>query len=402
MARDFDVVLLGATGFTGRLVAAHLATSASPGLRLALAGRNLKKLEEVRQGLPEAAHAWPLLEVDSGREADMQRLAAATRVVCTTVGPNAKYGMPLMVACAAAGTHTCDLTGETQFMRDCIDRCDAPARASGARLVHTCGVDSIPSDLGMLVLHQALGPMRRATGSVEVFKGGGSGGTFASMVNALEEGLADPARRRLMADAYALSPDRAAEPQLGRERDLATVKYDDFVGSWTAPFLMASVNTRVVRRTAALLGHAYGKAFRYAEVSGMGKGARGFGRAVRMTAMLGALFGGLVNPWTRKLLMARLPQPGEGPSESARKNGRLRIRFLGEGEDGRRGSVVVAGQGDPGYQLTSVMMGEAALCLAEDQAALPSRAGVLTPATAMGMVLVERLRKAGMRFEAQV
>jgi short subunit dehydrogenase-like uncharacterized protein len=310
--------------------------------------------------------------------------------------------MPLMVACAAAGTHTCDLTGETQFMRDCIDRCDAPARASGARLVHTCGVDSIPSDLGMLVLAGALGPMTRATGAVEVFKGGGSGGTFASMVNALEEGMADPARRRLMGDAYALSPDREREPHLGRERDLASVRRDAFVGGWTAPFLMASVNTRVVRRSNALLGYPYGKALRYAEVSAMGPGLTGLSRAVRMTALLGGLFAGLVNPATRKLLMARLPQPGEGPSEAARLAGRLRLRLHGEAEDGRRATVVVAGQGDPGYQLTSVMMSQAALCLAEDEAALPARAGVLTPATAMGTVLVDRLKKAGMRFEVTV
>ncbi len=227
-------------------------------------------------------------------------------------------------------------------------------------------------------------------------------GTFASMINALEEGLKDPARRRLMGDPYALSPDRAKEPRLGKERDLAAVRRDDFVGGWTAPFLMASVNTRVVRRSNALLGYAYGQQLRYAEVSALGPGLKGLGRAVRLTALLGGLFAGLANPVTRPLLQARLPQPGEGPSEAARKAGRLRVRLHGEAEDGRRGTAVVSGDGDPGYQLTSVMMSQAALCLAEDEAALPDRAGVLTPATALGMVLVERLRKAGMRLTASV
>jgi short subunit dehydrogenase-like uncharacterized protein len=368
---------------------------------VALAGRSLARLEEVQRGLPAAARAWPLLEVDSGREPDVQRLAAATRVVCTTVGPYAKYGLPLMAACAAAGTHSCDLTGETLFMRDCIDRFDGEARASGARLVHTCGFDSIPSDLGVLVLHRALGPMRRATYVVESFRGAASGGTFASMVDTLERGLAEPARRRVLTDPYALSPDRAAEPALKGERDLATVRYDDFVGGWTAPFVMASVNTRVVRRSSALLGHAYGKAFRYAEVSGTGQGARGWARAVGMTAALGAFFAAVATPLTRPLVVARLPKPGEGPDEAKRLAGRVRIRIHGEAEDGRRASVVVAGQGDPGYQLTSVMLGEAALCLALDEARLPAAAGVLTPATAMGMVLVDRLVAAGMTFQVE-
>jgi short subunit dehydrogenase-like uncharacterized protein len=399
MSKDHDLVLLGATGFTGRLVAGYLAAHVPQGLRVALAGRSSSKLEEVRRGLPTAASTWPLLEVDSLREADMARLAASTKVVCTTVGPYARSGLPLMAACAAAGTHSCDLTGETLFMRDSIDRFHAQAQASGARLVHSCGFDSIPSDLGVLVLHGALGPMRRATYAVESMRGGFSGGTFASMLDTLEQGLASRDRRRVMADPYALSPSRQDDPSGRDERDLVSVRHDDFVGGWTAPFVMAAVNTRVVRRSNALLGYPYGKAFRYAEVSGTGRGPRGLARAVAMTAGLGAFAAALANPLTRRLVVSRLPKPGEGPSEEARRSGRIRIRIHGEAEDGRRASVLVAGKGDPGYQLTSVMLGETALCLAQDLDRLPARAGVLTPATALGSTLVERLRAAGMTFE---
>jgi short subunit dehydrogenase-like uncharacterized protein len=397
MAREFDLVLLGATGFTGRLVAQYLALAAPPGTRIALAGRDQARLEGVRRSLPAAAQAWPVLLADSTSQPDMTTLAPRTTVVCTTVGPYAKFGLPLVAACAQAGTHTCDLSGEVQFMRDCIDRFDAAARLSGARIVHSCGFDSIPSDLGVHLLHERLGPMTRATLVIEELKGGFSGGTFASLFNGLEEALANPQRRKLLGDPYALSPDRPNEPVLENEGDLASFRHDPFVGRWVAPFVMASVNTRVVRRSNALRGWQYGRRFRYAEVSGM----KGPLTAAGLTLGLGAFMGLLAVPFTRKLVAARLPQPGEGPSPAQREHGRLRLRILGEAESGQRAAVVVSGRGDPGYALTSVMLGEAALCLAFDAQALPARAGVLTPATAMGSVLVERLRAAGLSFEVE-
>lgn len=401
MARTHDLVLFGATGFTGRLVAEYLATHAPAGTRIALAGRNAAKLEEVRRGLPAPAERWPLLTVDAGDAAAVATLAESTRVVCTTVGPYAKYGMPLVAACAKAGTHYCDLTGETQFMHDTIAAHHATAQASGARIVHTCGFDSIPSDLGVFVLHGALGAMKRATYVVEVMKGGVSGGTVASMLTMAEELETNPSRRRVLGDPYSLSPDRAAEPKLGRERDQASVRFDDFVGQWTAPFVMAAVNTRVVRRSNALQGYPYGRSFRYAEVMGFKRGPRAFFKAASFTAGLGLLVGGLFLRPTRKLLASRLPKPGEGPSEERRRSGFLRVRIMGEGEDGRRMAARVEGKGDPGYQLTAVMLGEAALCLALDQEALPKAAGVLTPATAMGRALVNRLVAAGMTFAVE-
>jgi short subunit dehydrogenase-like uncharacterized protein len=320
-------------------------------------------------------------------------------VICTTVGPYAKYGLPLVEACAKAGTHLCDLTGEVQFMRDSIDRYDAIAKQSGARIVHTCGFDSIPSDLGVWVLHRALGKLTRVTGVVESLRGGFSGGTFASLLNGMEEAMGDRARRRMMADPYGLSPDRSKEPDLGNERDLATFRYDDFTQRWIAPFVMASINTRVVRRSNALLDYAYGRGFRYAEVSGMGTGVGGAIRAAGLTAGMGAFLGALSMPLTKKLLVSRLPKPGEGPSEEARNAGRVRIRMIAETEGGKRAALLIKGEGDPGYKLTSLLLGQSALCLAFDGDRLPARAGCLTPATAMGDLLVDRLRAGGMVWD---
>lgn len=401
MARTFDLVLFGATGFTGRLVAEYLASHAPADVRIALAGRNTQKLEGVRAGLPERAKSWPLVVADAADAPALAKLAAQTTVVCTTVGPYAKYGLPLVEACAKAGTHYCDLTGETQFMRDSIDRWHEVAKASGARIVHTCGFDSIPSDLGALMLHEALGPLKRVTYVVEILKGGFSGGTIASALNGLDEGKADRARRRMMADPYALSPDRAQEPKLGNERDLTSFRFDDFVGQWVAPFVMASVNTRVVRRSNALLGYAYGKQFQYSEVTGMKKGPSAAVKAALFTAGLGAFMGSLLFGPTRKLVEARLPKPGEGPDEQTRKSGFLRVRLFGESESGARKTVLIEGKGDPGYQLTAVLLGESALCLARDEAKLPKLAGVLTPATAMGAVLKDRLVSAGLKFQVE-
>ena len=399
--RNFDIVLFGATGFTGRLVAEYLAHHAPPDVKIALAGRNTQKLEGVRAGLPERARAWPLVVADSADAASLAKLAEQAKVVCTTVGPYAKYGLPLVEACAKAGTHYCDLTGETQFMRDTIDRHHDTAKASGARIVHTCGFDSIPSDIGVLGLFEELGPLVRATYVVEVLKGGFSGGTVASALGGLDEAKADRSRRRIMGDPYALSPAHDQEPKLGDERDLSSFRFDGFVGQWIAPFVMASVNTRVVRRSNALQGYAYGKRFRYAEVMGMKKGVGAAFKAAAFTGGLGLFMASILFGPTRKLVESRLPKPGEGPDEKTRKAGFLRVRIFGESETGARKTMLIEGQGDPGYQLTSVLLGESALCLARDDAKLPKVSGVLTPATAMGHPLIDRLIAAGMTFKLE-
>jgi short subunit dehydrogenase-like uncharacterized protein len=404
--RAWDIVLFGATGFTGALVAEYLARHAPADVRLALAGRNRGKLEAVKRGLPDGGVRFGLLLGDSGDPASMRAIAEQTRVLCTTVGPYAKYGLPVVEACARAGTHYCDLTGEPQFMRRAIDLADAIAQASGARLVHTCGFDSIPSDLGLLTLHEfmkaqgASGQFKRVTLAVTAMKGGFSGGTVASLLNGIEEATADRAVRRLMGDPYALSPDRAKEPDLGRQRDLASVRHDDFLGTWTAPFVMAGVNTRVVRRTNALLGYAYGRELDYREVTALRGGVKGLVFGTAMAAGMGALVTSQLFRPTKKLVQRLLPSPGEGPDQAARDAGFFRFRIEGETLEGQRVHAKVVGTADPGYGETAKMLSHAALCLAQDEAKLPKRAGVLTPATAMGMTLVERLRGAGMTFDA--
>jgi len=402
--RDHDVVVFGATGFVGRLTAAYLAQAAPQGVRIALAGRSQRKLEETRAALGAVASGWPLVAADSLDPAAMARLAASTRAVATTVGPYQQYGLPLVDACADAGTHYADLTGEVLFMRSSIDAAHSRAQASGARIVHTCGFDSIPSDLGVLMLHEAAaaagaGSLEQTSYVVRAVKGGVSGGTVASLAGQVALARGDRAARRVLLDPYGLSPDRAAEPDLGDERDAAGPVRDEELGGWLAPFFMGAVNTRVVRRSNALLGYAYGRALRYRELMLMGGLPLGPVKATAVSAGLGALVAGLAFPPTRLLIDKVLPDPGEGPDEQARSNGFFKIDVHTRTSEGARLVCRVEAQGDPGYAATAVMLGESALCLALDEERLPDIAGVLTPATAMGATLADRLRAAGQTYD---
>jgi short subunit dehydrogenase-like uncharacterized protein len=404
--RALDIALYGATGFTGRLVAEYLAEHAPEGARIGLAGRSEEKLAAVREGLEPRAADWPLIVADSSDRASLEALASGTRVVVTTVGPYARGGLALVEACAHAGTHYADLSGEVLFMRDSIDRFNDTAAATGARIVHASGFDSIPSDIGVLLLHEAAkadgaGELEDTTLMVTAMKGKPSGGTIDSMKGQMAEAQADRERGRIMADPYALSPDRAAEPDLGREGDLRSVERDGQTGQWLAPFVMAQINTRVVRRSNALQDWAYGRRFRYRETMGMGTGATAPAKAAALTGGLGALMAGLSFGPTRSLLERVLPAAGEGPGEKARETGFFRIEIHANTSSGARYVCRVAAKGDPGYKATSVMLGEAGLCLALDGDRLPKRAGVLTPATAMGTALADRLQAAGFTFEAE-
>lgn len=404
--RELDLVLLGATGFVGRLTAGYLAGHAPPGLRIGLAGRSERRLAEVRAGLGTAAQAWPLLEVDSTDRHGAQSLARTTAVVATTVGPYRRLGLPLVQACAEAGTDYADLTGEVLFIRDTIDRCHQTAAGTGARIVHSCGFDSVPSDLGVLLAHQAAGAdgageLEDTTLVVKALRGGISGGTLASALGQFEEMRASASSRRIVTDPYALSPDRAAEPALGDERELSWARYDPGLSQWTGPFFMAGFNTRVVRRSNALLGWAYGRRFRYREVTGFGAGPAGAARAVAVSAAFAALMAGVALPPARALLSPVLPKPGEGPGEKTRRTGFFRLEVHARTSSGARYVTEVGAPGDPGYAGTAVMLGESALCLALDRDRLPGRAGVLTPATALGETLAGRLRAAGQTYQAR-
>ena len=410
--RSFDIVLFGATGFTGKLVAEYLVKHAPADLRWALAGRSREKLEAVRADLARTdakAASLPIVLGDSQDQASMDTLAKDARVVCTTVGPYIKFGHALAGACADNGTHYCDLTGEVPFMRDVIDRHHARAKETGARIVHTCGFDSIPSDLGVLVIHERAKALGKKLAWVHFFagesKGGFSGGTVASMMALVDAAKNDPRVRRVLGNPYALDP----EPQGARGPDgpdQIGVRFDPDLGMWTGPFLMAAVNTRVVRRSNALLGHVYGPNFRYSEAMSFGKGPKGFLTASAVSAGLVAFLGAASLAPTRHLMESKmLPKPGEGPSKEARDAGFFVVRFIAETEaDGGapvRISGRVEGKSDPGYGETAKMLSESAMCLARDGDRIAPGGGVLTPASSMGMVLVERLRAAGMVFDAQ-
>lgn len=398
--REHDVVVYGASGFVGRLTALYLAQHAPAGTRIALGGRSRERLEATRAELGPAGAEWPILVADSADPEALAALAASTTAVATTVGPYLKYGLPLVAACATAGTHYADLTGEVLFMRRAIDASDAAAKASGARIVHTCGFDSIPSDLGVFLLAEearrdGLGPLEEVTFVLRKTRGGVSGGTIDSLRGQLDEARRSPGDRRTLADPYALSPDRAAEPDLGDEGDPMGVVHDSALGGFLAPFAMGTINTRVVRRSNALLGHAYGPRMRYRELMLTGGLPLGPVVAAAVAGGLAAVMSGMSFGPTRKVLDHLLPDPGEGPSEQARENGLFVIDTHAVTADGTQLVCRISAPGDPGYKATAVMLGESALALALDGAALPDAAGVLTPATALGNVLVERLRAAG-------
>jgi len=401
-ARDLDVVLYGATGFVGRLTAGRLAASVPDGVRIGLAGRSRERLEALRAGLGGAAAQWPVLLADADDPASLAALAGATRVVVTTVGPYARHGLPLVQACAQAGTHYADLSGEVLFVRESIDTAHGTAAASGSRIVHACGFDSIPSDLGVLLLAEqaradGAGELEDTTYVLESARGGFSGGTIDSLRGQVDVARRDAKARRLLTDPYGLSPDRAAEPDLGDQRDAALPRRDRELGTWTAPFVMAPYNTRIVRRSNALTGWSYGRRFRYREVMRTGSGLQGPVLAGAISAGLASAAVGFALPPSRFLLDRLLPRPGSGPSEKTMRDGHFRVRVHARTTSGAGYVATVAAKGDPGYAATAVMLAESALCLADDgaQESLPRRAGVLTPATGIGLPLVERLRAAG-------
>ncbi len=407
MSRTYDLVLFGATGFTGELVAEYLAKRKLPQLRWAVAGRNLGKLKALRRKLYDidpALGSLALLTADAANEAELRAVAEQASVVVTTVGPYTRYGLPLARACAEAGTDYCDLTGEVPFIREVIDGCHARAQETKARLVPSSGFDSIPSDLGVFLLHEHFDQRGSALARAKLVlgksKGGISGGTAQSMVSLLEAASADRRVRRLLGDPYALSPQRNKDrgPDKG---DAMGVGLDPTSGNWTAPFVMAGINTRVVRRTNALLDFPYGKDFRYEEVMGMGRGAAGLARAVGFTAGLGAFVALSANDLTRPLVTRFLPKSGEGPSKETREGGFFELRVFGWGSGEREPSAVchVRGQADPGYGETAKMLSETALLLLSTRGTGPY--GVLTPASALGSQLAARLRERGMRWDVE-
>ena len=410
--RGLDIVVFGATGFVGALTAAHLA-SVAPEVRIGLAGRSLARLERLRDDLGDPARGWELTGVDARDPVGLRRLASRTRVLVTTVGPYIRYGREVVRACADAGTDYADLTGEVLFVRWALDEVAERARRTGARIVHSCGFDSIPSDLGVWLTAQraaedGTGTLGDTTLVVRTMKGGLSGGTIDSARQQAIIARADPEARRLLADPYALSPSRAAEPsgaygapRGGRLGGLPRVERDPSSGHWLGPFVMADYNERVVRLSNALTGWSYGRGFRYREVADFGGGPLAPVRAAGMGVGVAALQRGLSWAPTRTVLDRVLPAPGQGPSASQRAAGRFRMEITATATAGGRYLTTVAAERDPGYNGTAIMLGQTALCLALTTSPRSEPAGVLTPATAMGDALVGRLRAQGFTFDVR-
>ena len=384
MSREFDIALFGASGFTGKLVADYLAQrqKTDPPRRLVLAGRDLAKLAAVRDeaGLPEDT---PLVRADSDDPAALADLARRSRVVLTTVGPYQLYGSALVAACAEAATHYVDLCGEVAWMRAMIDAHEATAKASGARIVFSCGFDSIPFDLGVAYLQAAAcerfgAPLARVKGRVRKMKGTFSGGTAASFRATLAAAAKDPAIPILLRDPFALTPGFSGPKQPSGGKP----EFDDELGVWAAPFIMAPINTRNVHRSNRLTG-AYGDDFVYDEMVLTGPGERGEARAKAVAAGLNEMAG------------AEGRKPGEGPSREERETGLYDLLFVGRGRNGEGLDVCVKGDRDPGYGSTSKMIAEAAIALTEGD----GPGGIFTPAAAFGVGFAERLAaRAGLTF----
>ncbi|HSG90284.1 MAG TPA: saccharopine dehydrogenase NADP-binding domain-containing protein [Pseudomonadales bacterium] len=386
--REFDVVVYGATGYTGRLVAEYLTHRCAGGLeaRWAMAGRSADKLAAVRDEIG-APKDTPLIVADAADAVSVLTMAGRTRVVLTTVGPYQLYGGPVVAACAAAGTDYVDLCGEVPFMRQTIDAHESMAQHTGARIVFSTGFDSVPFDLGVYFLQEQARerfgqPFSRVKGRVAAMNGTFSGGTLASGQATMAAAMKNPHVMQLLMSPWALTPDFQGPAQpAGNE-----VMEDPAVGSWVAPFVMAQINTRNIHRSNLLLGHAWGEDFVYDEMmmTGPGDAGRKMAEAVAGMDMMAA--------------DDNAPKPGEGPSKAEREAGNYDLLFVGERDDGTRMTARVTGDMDPGYGSTSKIIAECALCLTEEAKDLPG--GVYTPASAYRMAIVERLRThAGLTFD---
>lgn len=386
---EFDVVIYGASGFTGRLVAEYMAQHYGPGsgVKWAMAGRNAGKLTAVlgEIGAPEDT---PLIIADAGDPASLAEMARRTKCVITTVGPYTHYGEPLVAACAEAGTDYVDLCGEVLFMRDMIDAYEDTAKASGARIVFSCGFDSVPFDLGVQYLQEEAierfgAPCPRVRGRMRSMQGTFSGGTAASGAATMAAVQKDPSRLAVLLDPFSLSggfkgPDQPA----GNQTEL-----DEALGVWAAPFVMAVINTKNIHRSNALMGHPWGEDLVYDEMFLAGPGDEGKAAAEAIAA--NTQIGG-----------ADAPKPGEGPSKEEREAGHYDLLVHGSCADGQTLAVCVTGDKDPGYGSTSKIIAEAALCLIGDCPELSG--GIYTPAAAMGQRLRARLvANAGLTFDVE-
>jgi len=403
---SYDLVVFGATGFVGRILCSYLLdqVGVSDSVKWAVAGRSKTKLETFVAELGARADGLPYLTADATDEASLRKLCAQTRVVISTVGPYALYGECLVKVCADTGTDYCDLTGEPQWVRQMIERYHVTAQGSGARIVHCCGFDSIPSDLGVYYLQQQAKqrfgqPCDRIKMRVKSAQGGVSGGTVASGVNLIQEARIDSELRQELDNPYSLcseTPQSSAHPST-----LVPVQYDPDFQAWVSPFVMAAINTRIVLRSNALMDYAYGQSFQYEEAVLTGPDTAGWLKAQGLSAALSGIAVAMTFSPTRWLLENTIiPKQGEGPSQASQKEGFYDLRFWGVTGNGETIEIKVVGDQDPGYGSTAKILGQTGLCIAENFAGANKPGGFWTPASMFGNVLIERLSEsAGLTFE---
>lgn len=417
-ARSYAVVLYGATSFVGQITAHYLTQflsasnnlNGSDSIAWAIAGRDQEKLETLQAELSAAQKDGSkqakvdIIIANSNDEASLDKMTKQTQVIISTVGPYLKYGEPLIKSCTKNGTDYVDLTGEAIFIKDMMDKYQNDAKNSGARIVNSCGFDSIPSDLGVFFTQQQAEAKFDAACTVikmrvKAAKGGLSGGTIASMATIFEEVAKDKARRQQLANPYLLNDDENA-PSV-RQDNVSKPEYDSEHERWLAPFVMASINTRIVHHTNQLLGYEYGRNFKYDEAMWMQDGVKGklmsYGMSVGLLGFATAMS---IKPSREFLSKHVLTKSGDGPSKSEQENGYFDIRFFGETSKKETIHTKVTGDRDPGYGSTSRMLAQSALCLVQDISREDVEGGFWTPASAMGEKLLTRLEThAGLSFE---
>ncbi len=399
-SREYDIIVWGASGFTGRLVSEYLFNKygSNNNLKWAIAGRNSLKLDSIRKEILD--NTVSIIVADSNDLESLNDMVKKTKVICTTVGPYAKYGSNLVSACVENRTHYCDLAGEVQWIRKMIDKHHEEANNNNTKIVNSCGFDSIPSDLGVYYIQKlAKSSKNQRAKLIEMrvagAKGGISGGTYKSLSNVNKEANEDKEIFKVVINPYGLNP--IGEQEGLDKSDLQRIVFDKSSNSWIGPFIMAAINTKIVRRSNALSNYSYGKDFMYNEATLNGKGLlgkiKGYFLAVPIFILMSAKPGSVL----KKLIDFILPKPGEGPSKKDREAGYYNLRFYITLEDGSKAFAKVIGDMDPGYGSTSKMLAESAICLAKDK--LPDSGGVLTPSIAMGDALLDRLQKnAGLIF----
>jgi len=403
-SKEFDVVIFGATSFVGQILCKYLANEGcEPGLRWAIAGRSQAKLRTLKTSLGKSVQAIPIFVADSFDEIALNNLCGRTSLVISTVGPYALYGETLLKACAQSGTDYCDLTGEPQWIKRMIALYEDDAKTSGARIVNCCGFDSIPSDIGVKFLQQeALKKFGTTCDKVRLrvkaIRGGPSGGTVASGVNTLTQAAKDNDLRRELSDLYSLCP--PGHRNMIRQDEIK-VMYDTDFKSWVGPFIMATINTRIVLRSNALIDPSYAEQFRYDEGFLTGGGAKGQKRAKRLERLLKVSIGLLSMPLARFFLTRFVfPKPGDGPSLDEQISGFYDFRFLGRTQHGDEIRVKLTGDRDPGYGSTAKMLAQAGISLVRDVDKQKVPGGFWTPATAFSDDFINRLiTSAGISFE---